>query len=416
MVQRTRKVLAECTDRELLRGFAGGWREAAFGEVVRRHGAMVLGVCRSVLGNAADAEDAAQAVFLTLARRAKSLKSRVTLAGWLHRVAWFVALRSAAAATIRRQHEQRAAGMKKEIIKQAEEPVAAELLHEELASLPEKYRVALLLRHAEGCGETETAALLGCTVSAASVRLARGRKILRERLEKRGVTVSEAGLVIVLAEDAKAGVPPTFANSVTLAGVGVLAGKAASAVASAKVAALSKGALKMLFLAKLKLVGMAAAASVVVVGAVTVEAVAAGNESKPPVMVAQVTGGGASTVAPAAGNNGQQGNSTTTAPKVKVKKVRATTGNSGSAANGSSGDGQNGDGQNGDGQNGDGQNGDGQHGDGQNGDGQNNNGAHGDGQNNNGSNGDGQNGNTGGTGGTGATPARVKAPSTSPAK
>jgi RNA polymerase sigma factor (sigma-70 family) len=366
---------------------------------------MVLGVCRSVLRNTADAEDAGQAVFLTLARRARSLKRRVTLAGWLHRVAWFVALRSAAAAKIRRQHERRAASMKLEVMAKEPEPSGAvELLHKELAEMPEKYRVALLLHHVEGCSEAETAALLGCGASAASVRLARGRKMLREKLAKRGVVVTAAGLVRVLESGAKAEVPSTFAIATTQAGAGVLAGKAASAVVSAKVAALSKGALKMLFIAKMKWVGIAAAACVVT-GAVTIEAARADsvptkNTAREPV---GATGGSAGmTPATSGAKQGNQGNGGTSSPKAKTNKVRPATGsgNSGSVAGGSgqSGDGQNRNAQNGDGQNGDGQNADGQHGDGQNGNGANGDGAHGDGQNYDGANGDGQN-NTNATGG-----------------
>ena len=79
------------TDGEILAHFLQHRHEDSFAELVRRHGSMVLGLCRSMLGSSADAEDAAQAVFLTLAQRAKSLTGRRTLAGWLHRVAWYIA-------------------------------------------------------------------------------------------------------------------------------------------------------------------------------------------------------------------------------------------------------------------------------------------------------------------------------------
>src|SRR3954468_9354309 len=96
------------SDSDLLADFIEHHPEPAFAEVVRRHGGLVLSVCRSVLGNTSDAEDAAQAVFLTLALKAKSSSVRAHVVGWLHRVAWYVAARAARARAIRRRHEQEA--------------------------------------------------------------------------------------------------------------------------------------------------------------------------------------------------------------------------------------------------------------------------------------------------------------------
>ncbi|MEI8194970.1 MAG: RNA polymerase sigma factor, partial [Phycisphaerae bacterium] len=152
------------SDGELLVAFAVHRQEAAFTEVVHRHGGMVLAVCRSVLGNTSDAEDAAQAVFLTLAQKAHASSVQTHLVGWLHRVAWYVAARGAEAKAIRRRHEQEAAHMRKDLHPAAGEPIQLEALHAGLVSLPEKYRVPLILHHLEGRSQEETAALMGCSV------------------------------------------------------------------------------------------------------------------------------------------------------------------------------------------------------------------------------------------------------------
>src|SRR5277367_4930594 len=102
-------------DAALLQAFAAEKIESAFAQVVGAHSGMVLAVCRSVLGNTTDAQDAAQAVFLTLAQKASSAHVQKHLVGWLHRVAWYVAARAAAARAIRRRHEQEAARMKNKI-------------------------------------------------------------------------------------------------------------------------------------------------------------------------------------------------------------------------------------------------------------------------------------------------------------
>src|SRR3954462_839466 len=99
-------------DADLLAAFSDQSAQSAFAEIVRRHGGMVLAVCRSRLGNTSDAEDAAQAVFLTLAQKARSPAVRARLVGWLHRVAWYVATRAAQAGAARLRHEQEAAAMR----------------------------------------------------------------------------------------------------------------------------------------------------------------------------------------------------------------------------------------------------------------------------------------------------------------
>jgi len=271
-------VSASRSDSELLTEFMARRDEPAFAEIVRRHGGMVVATCRSLLGNTQDAEDAAQAVFLTLAQRASSLKNRTTLVGWLYRVAWYVAARAGEAKAIRRRHEQEAARMKPNATMSDDKAIPLEMLHAALADLPEKYRLPLLLYHLEGRSEQETASLVGCSRSATSVRLTRGRQLLRTRLAKRGVAASAVGLVAVLATQASAGVTPTFVTSASQVAVAVLAGKTATAVASASVTAFSKVAMNMLFWAKMKLAAMVMAAILLVGGTgVATYVVAAGN-------------------------------------------------------------------------------------------------------------------------------------------
>ncbi|MEI8197887.1 MAG: sigma-70 family RNA polymerase sigma factor, partial [Phycisphaerae bacterium] len=253
MTPLTEQFQANLSDGDLLSAFLQNPQQGAFAVIVRRHGGMVLGVCRSVLRNESDAEDAAQAVFLTLAQRASSLGGHRMLVGWLHRVAWYVASNAARAAAIRHRHEQEAARMKPES-GAITEMTEVDVIHAELNRLSDKYRTPLLLHHLEGRTQEETASLLGCTVGAVSVRLTRGRQMLRERLVRRGVADSPVGVAAVLASQASAGVLPAFVTSANQTAVAVLAGKAATTAVSASVATLSKGALKMLFWAKMKLV------------------------------------------------------------------------------------------------------------------------------------------------------------------
>jgi RNA polymerase sigma factor (sigma-70 family) len=279
------------SDGDLLTVFVARRDEPAFALLVRRHGGVVMAVCRSVLGQSQDAEDAAQAVFLTLAQRASSLQGRTTVVGWLYRVAWYVATRAAAARAVRRRHEQEVARMKPNANPPEDETVPPEVLHAALAELPEKYRLPLLLHHIEGRSEQETASLLGCGVSAASVRLTRGRQMLRERLKRQGLVVSAVGMVAVMGGPASAGMLPDFVTTASQAAVGVLAGKAATAT-SATVAALSKGALNMLFWTKLKLAALVTVAVMLIggAGAGTYMALAAATATSAPTPAAAPAG------------------------------------------------------------------------------------------------------------------------------
>jgi RNA polymerase sigma factor (sigma-70 family) len=298
MTQPAEPSWASLSDGDLLREFVEHGRQTAFAEVMLRHGGMVLAVCRSVLGNTADAEDAAQAVFLTLAQKASSGRTAAPLVGWLHRVAWYVASRAAQGRAIRRRHEQEAARMKQNAAPPGGEEIPLEALHAGLADLPEKYRLPLLLHHLEGRTQEEAAALLGCGLSAVAMRLNRGRQMLRERLIKRGVLATAGMVLAVLGSGAAtASASPVFISATVKAATAALAGKVAAAAVSAQTLALSKGALNMLFWAKMKLVAVVTALVLAggTVGTVLVTQ-AAGTADPPSVSgtITQVGSGGIS--------------------------------------------------------------------------------------------------------------------------
>jgi RNA polymerase sigma factor (sigma-70 family) len=259
------------SDGELLAQFAVRREEESFSELVLRHGGMVLSVCRAVLHNTTDAEDAAQAVFITLARKAQSPSVQSHLVGWLHRVAWYVATRAAEARGVRRRHEERAARMRPECGSLTDESLPQEALHAALASVPESYRVPMILYHLEGRSHQETAALVGCSVEAVAVRLHRGREMLRKKLVRRGVPVTTALLLGLWATPAMAEVPPAFVANTTGAAIHVLSGTVApAALATATSMALSQSAMSMLYWAKVKTASVILAALLVAGGLVLV--------------------------------------------------------------------------------------------------------------------------------------------------
>jgi RNA polymerase sigma-70 factor (ECF subfamily) len=176
----------EPTDRQLLERFVRRRDEEAFALLVRRHGPLVLGVCQRVLEHQQDAEDAFQATFLVLVRKARSLSRPELLANWLYGVAYRTARKARVAARRRRSHEGRVVTLP------AGDPVAAlaegelrAVLDEEIKRLPEKYRAPVLLCDVEGLTHEEAARRLGWPVGSMSSRLARGRELLRDRLAGR---------------------------------------------------------------------------------------------------------------------------------------------------------------------------------------------------------------------------------------
>lgn len=165
--------------------------EAAFDEIVRRHRAMVFGACRRVCADPNDAEDAAQAVFATLAGKAQSLRNRSSLAGWLYQAAWRHSMRLRRSAATRRSWESRsdplayAADRTPEVEMEWNE--ARRELWRALAMLPDDQRDAVVLHHLENLTVVQVAEVLGCPIGTVAARIARGRAALRDRLTWRGV-------------------------------------------------------------------------------------------------------------------------------------------------------------------------------------------------------------------------------------
>jgi RNA polymerase sigma factor (sigma-70 family) len=245
---------ADLTDGDLLESFITRRDTVAFEALMRRHGPMVLGVCRRVLRNEADAEDAFQATFLVLVRKAASIRPRGMVGNWLYGVAHSTALKARAMSTKRLAKEREA----------AERPTSARaadswqhlqaLLDQELKALPDKYRAAIVLCDLEGKSIKEAARQLGCPQGTVGTRLARGRRLLARRLARQGLALSGGVIATVIAQQAAAGVPPVLMSSTVKAATLIAAGQAAATgVISAKVATLTEGVLKAMFLTKLKI-------------------------------------------------------------------------------------------------------------------------------------------------------------------
>jgi RNA polymerase sigma factor (sigma-70 family) len=242
---------AATEDGRLLRNFLAG-DQAAFAALVRRHGAMVLGVCRRVLGDAHDAEDAFQAAFLVLARKAASISRPERLAGWLYGVAYRTALK-ARTGILARSVRQRP--LEHEPPTPADDGPGGELcplLDEEVSRLPEKYRSAVVLCYLQGLTNEQAAEQLGCPKGTVLSRLSRARDLLRARLTRRGVALAAAGAVALPAE--ASAVPAALAAAAVAASLRFAAGGAPLTPA----ATLAQGVLQSMSIAKLKAVAAVA--------------------------------------------------------------------------------------------------------------------------------------------------------------
>lgn len=247
---------ADLTDAQLLECFVSRRETVALEALLRRHGLMVWGVCRRVLGNHHDAEDAFQATFLVFVRKAASIRSRAQVGNWLYGVAHQTALKARAARARRRERERPAAEMP--------EPAASEpnpgsdlqpLLDQEVRRLPEKQRTVLVLCELEGKTLREAARQLGCPEGTVASRLARARALLTRRLTRQGVMLSGGVLAGLLGRQvAPAAVPSAVLTATIRAMTRVAAGQAATTVLPARVAALMEGVLKSMFMTRLRTV------------------------------------------------------------------------------------------------------------------------------------------------------------------
>jgi RNA polymerase sigma-70 factor (ECF subfamily) len=243
--------------------------EAAFAALVERHGPMVLGVCRRVLGDRHEAEDAFQATFLVLTRKASSIARRQQLANWLFGVACRTALGARAREMRRKAREQRHAMSRSQVTPAGDdEPAVSELraiLDEELARLPERYRGAVVLCELEGLSRRAAAQRLGIPQGTLASRIARAKDVLRQRLARRGLALSAIALEAGFAREAEARtlvVSFSLVDSTIQAATRIAAGASLAEVASTTVASLTQGVLKAMLLAKTKgiLLGLATAA------------------------------------------------------------------------------------------------------------------------------------------------------------
>lgn len=252
---------ADLNDRQLLDRFSSSRDEGAFATLVRRHGPLVLGVCRRILANPHDADDAFQATFLVLVHKAASIGWRESIGNWLSNVAYHVATRARRGAARRRKHEQQASTMSPtEPTSSLDFSALEPILDDELHRLPEKYRMPLLLCYLQGKSRDEAAGQLGWTAGEVKGRLERGRDLLRGRLARRGLALA-ALVPAVLEQGASAAAPEDLVSATVKA--------AAGGAVAAPVNFLVKGALHTMFWAKVRrlmLLTMACCLSAVVIG------------------------------------------------------------------------------------------------------------------------------------------------------
>jgi RNA polymerase sigma factor (sigma-70 family) len=254
--------LKDLPDLDLLRRFITQHDEAAFAVLIRRYGRTVFSVCRCVLPCEADAEDAFQATFLVLARKAESIRKGQSLGSWLYGVAYKTALKARANAASRRSHEA------KTPVRSASSPgddlswrEVQAVLHEELNRLPEDYRAPLVLCILESRTLDEAAGQLGCGKGSLRGRLERARQLLQSRLTRRGL----GPMALVAAWAVTGTASASRVASTVKAATTVAAGGAATAVVSAKVAALTEGVVNAMFASKVKI----AAVMLLLVGALS---------------------------------------------------------------------------------------------------------------------------------------------------
>ena len=266
--QMLKEPLAQYSDRQLLERYVQSDDQAAFAEIVDRHGPMLLGLCRRQLGDVHLAEDVLQATFLVLARKAHAIKRQESLAGWLYTVAQRLVRQARMTRTAEKQLEKKAAAERQEAAPaDSGWEELLRVLDEEFQRLPDRQRLPLLLCYLEGRTQDEAARQLGWSISTLKRLLDSGRELLRTRMTRRGATLGAGLFAGFLAPSAvRAGLTPALRQAVlALAKAG---GK--GAVVSTSVLVLANGAIRMSIFTKMILCATAAGVmSAVVAGAVS---------------------------------------------------------------------------------------------------------------------------------------------------
>jgi RNA polymerase sigma factor (sigma-70 family) len=251
------------TDAQLLERFADGRDEPAFAALMVRHGPMVLGVCRRLLHDAGQAEDAFQAAFLVLARKAGGIQRRPLLSAWLYGVAWKVAARLRGR-TWRRQAHEKPADLDA-VTAPANDSSDYPAIHEEVQRLPDRYRDPIVLCYLEGKTHEEAAQLLRWPLGTVKGRLARARDLLRSRLARRGLPPCDWATDAW--RTAPAAAPAALLDATMRAAPLFAAGDAtAGGLASGRALALSQGVLRTMVLTNWKIAAALCLATVLVVG------------------------------------------------------------------------------------------------------------------------------------------------------
>ncbi len=243
------------SDAQLLESFITQQDESAFEALVTRHGPLVLSVCRRTLKNLHDAEDAFQATFLVLVRKAASLGKRELLANWLYGVAYRTAMKARVATNRKRAKERPVAELPQR--EAPAEEVPAELLRwldEELIRLPDKYRLPVVCCDLQGLSRKDAADKLGWRIGTLNWRLAKARTLLAKAMTQHGLVLSGGALALALSRHtAHAAISPALQQLTLNAGKLMLTHSLSASVVSAKVASLTEGVVKSMFLTKLKM-------------------------------------------------------------------------------------------------------------------------------------------------------------------
>ncbi len=269
LIQRMRRAVGHptngATDASLLERFVASRDEAAFELLLWRHGPMVLSVCRRMLRCDHDAEDAFQAAFLLLARKAGAIRRREAVAAWLYQTAYRIALR--ARETARKRPVAISAGAEPTAPDSETDAIWRDLrplLDEEVGRLPEKYRLPIILCYLQGRTYAEVSQELKCPRGTVAIRLQRGRELLRGRLTRRGLALTAATTAVLTAErTVSAALPAALVHTTLKAALLFAAGKVVAGAVSSQALTWTQGVLRTMFLSKIKIL----AAVVLLMGA-----------------------------------------------------------------------------------------------------------------------------------------------------